>query len=100
MHSAGAATEPGTAGYVIVNTHVHVPPNFSAFETPESAVAAAREVYALVDHTKFGRTASATFCRTDRLTGILTDEKAPADMVAALREMGVQVVLVPASAER
>jgi DeoR family fructose operon transcriptional repressor len=63
-------------------------------------VAAAREVYALVDHTKFGRTASATFCRTDRLTGILTDERAPADMVAALRAMGVRVELVTGGAER
>jgi hypothetical protein len=41
MHTAEAATEPGSAGHVIVNTHVHVPPNFSAFETPETAVAAA-----------------------------------------------------------
>ena len=41
MHTAEAATEPGPAGHVIVNTHVHVPPNFSAFETPEAAVAAA-----------------------------------------------------------
>ncbi len=65
-----------------------------------SMVAAAREVYALVDHTKFGRTASATFCRTDRLTGIITDERAPADMVAALREVGIQVMLVPARSDR
>ncbi len=41
MHIARAATEPGSVGHVIVNTHVHVPPNFSAFETPEAAVAAA-----------------------------------------------------------
>ncbi len=59
-------------------------------------VAAAREVYALVDHTKWGRVASATFCRTDRLTGILTDGDAPADMVAELRAAGVQVIQVDA----
>ncbi len=62
-------------------------------------VAAAREVYALVDHTKFGRTASATFCRTDRLDGILTDEQAPADLVAAIRELGVAVTLVAPGAD-
>jgi DeoR/GlpR family transcriptional regulator of sugar metabolism len=61
-----------------------------------SMVTAAREVYALVDHTKFGRTASATFCRADRLTGILTDEAAPAEMVDELRSLGVVVTLVPA----
>ncbi len=47
-----------------------------------SMVAAAREVYAVVDHTKWGRVASATFCRTDRLTGVITDDEAPAAMVA------------------
>jgi DeoR/GlpR family transcriptional regulator of sugar metabolism len=64
-----------------------------------SMVTAAREVYALVDHTKWGRTASATFCRTDRLTGIITDTEAPADMVEALKRLGVQVVQVPARGE-
>jgi DeoR/GlpR family transcriptional regulator of sugar metabolism len=57
-------------------------------------ITAAREVYALVDHTKWNRTASATFCRTDQLTGIITDEQAPADMVGALRAMGVLVTQV------
>jgi DeoR/GlpR family transcriptional regulator of sugar metabolism len=56
-----------------------------------SMVAAAREVYAVVDHTKWGRIASATFCRTDRLTGVFTDEEAPPTMVAALRDAGVDV---------
>ncbi len=63
-------------------------------------VTAAREVYALVDHTKFGRTASATFCRADRLTGILTDEGAPAELVAELRDLGVTVTLVPPVSDR
>ncbi len=62
-------------------------------------VAAARETYALVDHTKFGRTASATFCRADRLTGLITDDQAPAEVVAELRAAGVSVVQVaPGSA--
>ena len=56
-----------------------------------SMVAAAREVYAVVDHTKWGRAASATFCRTDRLTGVFTDVEAPPDMVATLREIGIEV---------
>jgi DeoR/GlpR family transcriptional regulator of sugar metabolism len=55
-------------------------------------VAAAREVHALVDHTKWGRVASATFCRTDQLTGIYTDSRAPEETVAALRGMGIEVV--------
>jgi DeoR/GlpR family transcriptional regulator of sugar metabolism len=59
-----------------------------------SMVAAAREVYAVVDHTKWGRISSATFCRTDRLTGVFTDDEAPADMVAALRASGIEVLEV------
>ncbi|HSV92934.1 MAG TPA: DeoR/GlpR family DNA-binding transcription regulator [Desulfobacterales bacterium] len=65
-----------------------------------SMVAAAREVYAVVDHTKWGRVASATFCRTDRLTGVFTDDEAPAGMVAALRDAGVGVHEAGPIAER
>ncbi len=56
-----------------------------------SMVTAAREVYAVVDHTKWGRVASASFCRTDHLAGVITDVDAPADMVAAVRALGVEV---------
>ena len=62
-------------------------------------VGAAREVYAVADHTKLGRNAAATFCRADRLTGLLTDDQAPAEIVAALRELGVTVTLVPSRAD-
>jgi DeoR/GlpR family transcriptional regulator of sugar metabolism len=55
-------------------------------------VNAAREVYAVVDHTKWGRLALATFCRTDRLAGVFTDGGAPAEMVAALRGAGIPVI--------
>ena len=54
-------------------------------------VAAAREVYALVDNSKWGRVASATFCRLDELTGVLTDAGAPGDMVEGLQGMGIEV---------
>jgi DeoR/GlpR family transcriptional regulator of sugar metabolism len=59
-----------------------------------SMVNAAREVYAVVDHTKWGRIAAATFCRTDRLTGVFTDDGAPQEMVVALRGMGAEVIEV------
>ena len=57
-------------------------------------VLAAREVHALADHTKWGRVASVTFCRTDRLLGVFTDREAPAPMVEALRAAGIEVVPV------
>ena len=46
-----------------------------------SMVAAAREVIALVDHTKWERAASATFCATDQIHMVLTDTSAPDGMV-------------------
>src|SRR5450759_3466959 len=36
--SSRGAGRRGEAGRAIVNTHVHLPPNFSAFETAEDAV--------------------------------------------------------------
>ena len=56
-------------------------------------VAASSEVVALIDHTKWGRSAFATFCPTDRLTAVVTDGEAPADMVNSLRERRVNVHL-------
>ena len=56
-----------------------------------SMVAAAHEIYALVDHTKWGRVASASFCRLDRITAVITDDEAPQDMVEQLVGMGVEV---------
>ena len=56
-----------------------------------SMVAAAREVIAIVDHTKWERAAFATFCSTKRISVVLTDEQAPAVMVAALAGRGIEV---------
>ena len=59
-------------------------------------VAAASEVVAVIDHTKWGRSAFATFCPTNRLTGIVTDEEAPAAMAAAFRQRRILVHVAPA----
>ena len=50
-----------------------------------SMVTAAREVIAIVDHTKWERAAFATFCPTDQIGIVLTDERAPDAMVAGAR---------------
>lgn len=57
-------------------------------------VAAAHEVIAIVDHTKWERAAFATFCPTDKVTIVLTDDAAPPTMVRALLDRGVQVRLI------
>ena len=59
-----------------------------------SMVGAAREVVAIVDHTKWGWAAAATFCRIDRITTVITDTAAPAEMVRALRGLGIEVHLI------
>lgn len=59
-----------------------------------SMVAAAREVIAIVDHTKWERAAFATFCPTEQITMVLTDEAAPTAMVRSLIGRGVEVRLV------
>jgi DeoR/GlpR family transcriptional regulator of sugar metabolism len=54
-------------------------------------VESATEVVGLVDHTKWGRTAFATFCRTADLTAVVTDRDAPTAMIQELRRSGVEV---------
>jgi DeoR/GlpR family transcriptional regulator of sugar metabolism len=56
--------------------------------------ASAREVIAIVDSSKWERSAFATFCRTDQLTGVITDEDAPARMVAELVARGIPVHMI------
>jgi DeoR/GlpR family transcriptional regulator of sugar metabolism len=55
----------------------------------------ASEVVALIDHTKWGRSAFATFCATDRLTAVVTDEGAPADIADELRRRRIAVYIAP-----
>ena len=61
-----------------------------------SMVSAAREVIAIVDHTKWERAAFATFCATDEIDLVITDERAPEAMVRALADRGIEVRFAPA----
>jgi len=57
-------------------------------------VRAAKEVIAIVDHTKWGQVAFASFAFVDEIDKVITDDGAPPDLVAALRQRGVEVLLV------
>lgn len=59
-------------------------------------VASAQEVTGIVDHTKWGRAALATFCRTERISRLITDAPAPAGLADAVRRTGI--VLLEADA--
>ncbi len=61
-----------------------------------SMVAAAREIIAIVDRTKWERAAFATFCPTEKISVVLTDDGAPDSMVRALESRGVPVQLIGA----
>ena len=63
-------------------------------------VEAAREVIAIVDSTKWGRAAFASFCSVDDLTAVVTDDGVPGTMVGDLRSAGVDVWTVPSMTTR
>lgn len=54
-------------------------------------VGAANEVYAMIDHTKWGRVASATFCGVVDVRHVYTDTAAPRGMMDDLGAMGIEV---------
>ena len=55
-------------------------------------VQAVREVYAIIDSSKWGRVASATVCQPEDLTGVITDSGAPDEMIAQREGRGIEVV--------
>jgi len=63
-------------------------------EAKRAMINAAREVIAVVDHSKWGRVAFATFCPLDRVNLVITDSGAPRDMVSAVRAAGVTVTVI------
>jgi DeoR family transcriptional regulator of aga operon/DeoR family fructose operon transcriptional repressor len=52
----------------------------------------ARDVVAIVDHTKWGRISLATFCSTDRIATVVTDAPAPPDLVEGARSAGFELI--------
>ena len=44
-------------------------------------------------HTKFGRRSVSQFCDLSKVHTIVTDNQAPAELVAQLREKGIEVIL-------
>lgn len=54
-------------------------------------VESARQVVAIVDHSKWGHIAFTTFCNLDALKLIITDAKAPEAQVQQVRKAGIEV---------
>lgn len=53
-----------------------------------------QDVYILADHTKIGKNSSFISCPIDKVTHLITDEKAPKDVITLMKEAGVQVYQV------
>jgi DeoR/GlpR family transcriptional regulator of sugar metabolism len=60
----------------------------------QALVASAREVIAIIDHTKWGQVGLATFCPVDRIRRIITDRAAPRNLVGQTRQRGIEITLV------
>ena len=82
----------GAKGFTLEEGLTDVSPQ--EVELKRALVAAAAEVIGLIDHTKWGQVALASFCALDRVTAIITDRRAPLPLVEAARAQGVQVYLV------
>ena len=63
-------------------------------QVKRAMVEAATMVVAVIDHTKWGRLGSATFCPVDSISRIITDGQAPLAMIEAARKRGVAVDVV------
>jgi DeoR/GlpR family transcriptional regulator of sugar metabolism len=62
-----------------------------------SMAAAARQVVAVIDHTKWDKTGFATFASVDEVGLVITDGLAPAELVREARALGIDVLQVPAA---
>jgi DeoR family fructose operon transcriptional repressor len=59
---------------------------------------AAAKVIMCLDHTKFGRRSVSPLCDLSKIHTIVTDSKAPAELVAQLRTGGIEVIVAPNNA--
>jgi DeoR/GlpR family transcriptional regulator of sugar metabolism len=63
-------------------------------ELKQRMVERSKEMIAVVDSSKWGYVTFAALVSVDQLDRVITDDGAPPDMVAALRERGIEVTLV------
>lgn len=63
-------------------------------EVNRATIAASTEVIVVTDSTKIGQIGLTTIAHCNNIHKLITDTEAPADFVAALRNQGVEVILV------
>lgn len=82
----------GARGFTLKEGLTDVNPDEVALK--RAIIRVAREVVALIDHTKWNQVALASFCTVEQLTTIITDKRAPRPLVEEAKARGIQVILV------
>lgn len=82
LMSAGGISLEG-----ITNSHALL------IDIQKAMIRAAGKVIFCLDHTKFGRRSVAQLCELSEIDTVVTDSEAPADLVQALRNRGVEVIV-------
>jgi DeoR/GlpR family transcriptional regulator of sugar metabolism len=82
----------GARGFTLQEGLTDVNPDEVALK--RAIVQVAKQVVALMDHSKWNQVALASFCSVEQLTTIITDKRAPRKMVQEAQARGIQVVLV------
>lgn len=82
----------GARGFTLTEGLTDV--NSEEVKLKQAIIEAAKEVIAVIDHTKWGDVALATFCPPERIKMIITDDKAPPAMVEEARARGIEVRIV------
>jgi len=80
--SAGGITLEG-----ITNSHALL------IDIQQAMLKAAQKVIFCLDHTKFGRQSVVPLCGLDVIDTIVCDSRAPLEMITALRERGIEVIV-------
>lgn len=80
--SAGGITLEG-----ITNSHALL------IDIQRAMLKSAQKIIFCLDHTKFGRQSVSPLCGLDMIDVVVTDRQAPAELVAQLRERGVEVLV-------
>jgi DeoR/GlpR family transcriptional regulator of sugar metabolism len=80
--SAGGITLEG-----VTNSHALL------IDIQRAMLKAAQRIIFCLDHTKFGRQSVSPLCGLDMIDVIITDSKAPPELVKGLRKRGVEVVV-------
>jgi DeoR/GlpR family transcriptional regulator of sugar metabolism len=86
--SAGGITLEG-----VTNSHALL------IDIQHAMLKAAQKIIFCLDHSKFGRQSVSPLCELELIDTIVTDSRAPQELIAGLRERGVEVIVAAAPPE-